>query len=66
MADEIPQLRAVGRGIGAEGKDLIAASRVGRRLGKAGRIELRTMPPNVGGLMVSRAERRRHGPSSPV
>ena len=63
MADEIPQLGAIGRGAGAEGKDLIAASRVGRRLGKAGRIELRAMPPDVGGLMVSRPTRRRHGPA---
>jgi hypothetical protein len=57
------QLGAIGRGAGAEGKDLIASSRVGRRLGKAGRIELRAMPPNGAGLMVSRPVRRRHGPA---
>ena len=60
MAHEIPQLRAIRCRAGAEGKVLIAASGVGRRLDKAGRIELRAMPPNVGSLMVSRPVRRRH------
>jgi len=50
----------------ARGNFLIAASRVGRRQGKAGRIELRTMPANVGGLMVSRLVCRPMAFRSPV